>query len=291
MSAHIKEPTVTIIIPAYNEAASLRACLDSCLLQTTMPDEILVIDNNSTDDTYAIAEEYRQKHPKLIKLLKQPKQGLIPTRDFGFDQAKSEVLGRIDADSRLEPEWVAALKDIFKDNTIMAATGPSYFYDSPPSFKKIASDIHRFITHHINERIAGHKMLWGSNMALRKSAWQTIKPHTCSVKDIIEDLDLAIHCAEAGLKMHFDERLMNSISPRRYLSSPKGIYSYLQMWPRTYEIHDRKKSARMARAAVPVVLAGTYVPTNLGLRGYDPVANRFSIKKFIGHVPNKRGNP
>ncbi len=291
MSAQKEEPTVTIIIPAYNEADSIAACLDSCLSQTVMPDEILVVDNNSTDETYAIVKKYQKEHPRLIRLLKQSEQGLIPTRNFGFDQAKSEVLGRIDADSRLEPEWVAALKDIFKDKNIMAATGPSYFYDSPPSFKKIASDIHRFITHQVNERIAGHKMLWGSNMALRKGAWQRIKANTCSTKDIIEDLDLAIHCAEANLKMHFDERLMNSISPRRYLSSPKGIYSYLQMWPRTYEIHDRKKSARMARAAVPVVLAATYVPTNLGLRGYDPETNRFSVKKFVGHVPTKRGNP
>jgi len=291
MGVNNKDITVAIIIPAYNEAEAIGACLESCLRQTVMPDEIIVVDNNSTDKTFTIAERYQKQHPKLIKLFKQPVQGLIPTRNFGFDTAISEVLGRIDADSRLEEGWVAALKEVFKDSEVMAATGPSYFYDSPPAFKKIASNVHRFIAHQINERIAGHKMLWGSNMALRKSAWQKIKPKACDKKDIIEDLDLAIHCAEAGLKMHFDERLMNSVSPRRYLSSPKGIYSYLQMWPRTYEIHGRKKAARLSRAAIPAVLAGTYVPTNLGLRGYDPESNSFSMKKFVGHVPNDRGNP
>ena len=120
---------------------------------------------------------------------------------------------------------------------------------------------------------------------------QKIKAKACNVKDIIEDLDLAIHCDEAGLKMQYDERLLNSVSPRRYLSSVKGIYEYLNMWPNTYAIHGIKKAARMTKAIIPMVILGTYVPTNLGLRGYDPVSKTFSVKKFVKHNATDRGNP
>ncbi len=58
-------------------------------------------------------------------------QGITPTRNRGFDAATGDVIGRIDADSVLEPNWVEEVKNIFSDPGVGAATGPVIYYDMP----------------------------------------------------------------------------------------------------------------------------------------------------------------
>ena len=54
--------TLTIVIPAYNEAANLSSCLDTIASQSIMPGQVIVVDNNSTDQTAEIAERYSFGH-------------------------------------------------------------------------------------------------------------------------------------------------------------------------------------------------------------------------------------
>ncbi|MEC8832244.1 MAG: glycosyltransferase family 2 protein, partial [Bacteroidota bacterium] len=53
---------ISIVIPAHNEAAFLKDCLDSISVQTYLPNEVIVVDDNSSDDTYTIAQNYAQTH-------------------------------------------------------------------------------------------------------------------------------------------------------------------------------------------------------------------------------------
>ncbi len=127
-------PTVSIVIPAYNEQSTIRACVVAAIEQTEPADEILVVDNRSTDATLRILNdlktEFPDRTPRLV-FSQNDEQGLVPTRNFGLDRAMGEVLGRIDADTVLEPTWVHEVRRMFADPTVGAATGPMIYYDMP----------------------------------------------------------------------------------------------------------------------------------------------------------------
>jgi len=110
-------PSVGIVIPAYNEEDSIRACVTAAIGQTVPAAEIIVVDNKSTDGTSAILDELVAQHPEVpLRILRQESaQGIIPTRDMGFDAVTSDIIGRIDADTLLEPDWVENVARVFLD--------------------------------------------------------------------------------------------------------------------------------------------------------------------------------
>ena len=120
------EPRVSIVIPAYNEESVIRQCLIAAVYQSVPAHEIIVVDNMSKDRTASIVTQMQQEYPESpIILLRQDKeQGLIPTRNFGLDNATGDILGRIDADSVVEPDWVEQVQKAFEDLSTSAATGP-----------------------------------------------------------------------------------------------------------------------------------------------------------------------
>src|SRR4051812_35344125 len=123
-------PTVSIVIPAYNEEDTIKACVLAALDQTVAANEIIVVDNRSTDGTATVVRALQAAFPEapIIYFQQNDQQGLIPTRNFGLDHATSEVIGRIDADSVLEPTWVEQVQKAFADPRVAAATGPVVYY-------------------------------------------------------------------------------------------------------------------------------------------------------------------
>ncbi len=97
---------VSIIIPAYNVEAYVGEALDSALAQTYRPIEIIAVDNNSTDGTLGVLQQYQMLHPKLITVLQEPKQGAPAARNLGLKHAKGEWLQFLDADDILLPEKI-----------------------------------------------------------------------------------------------------------------------------------------------------------------------------------------
>ncbi|WP_197359936.1 glycosyltransferase, partial [Streptomyces clavuligerus] len=112
---------------------SIVACVTSVIEQTVPAHEIIVVDNRSTDRTVALVEALQAKHPSAgIRLLHQDdEQGLVPTRNLGLDAATGEIIGRIDADTMLEPTWIATLQRAFDRPEVGGATGPVIYYDLP----------------------------------------------------------------------------------------------------------------------------------------------------------------
>src|SRR5476651_1469584 len=83
-----KTLTLSIVIPVYNEQGYLKACLDSIAAQADLPDEVIVVDNNSTDDTAKIAKSY-----KFVRLLREPRHHQSFAQATGFDAARSDIIG------------------------------------------------------------------------------------------------------------------------------------------------------------------------------------------------------
>lgn len=186
-----KKLTLTIVIPAYNEERYIAACLDSIAALNEKPDEVILVDNNSTDKTLAIAKKY-----KFVKILHEKRQHQSFAQATGFNTATSDILGRIDADSVLPPDWVSKIKNAFEDKNVVAVTGGAEPYDVP--FKWIGFAIfHGYF--YTSSLVAGIQLLWGANCAVKRSAWRKIKNKVLLRPDIFEDYDLAFCLSRIGV--------------------------------------------------------------------------------------------
>ncbi len=225
-----KPLTLSIVIPAYNEERYLKACLDSVARQNRPPAEVIVIDNNSTDKTAQIARDY-----KFVKLIDEPRQGVFFAVRSGFKAARSDILGRIDADTVLPPDWVShALKDMQKPQ-LQATTGPVSYYDMPFAGSNYWFDhLMRKYTFNWSHH---SPFLYGSNMAIRRSCWQKMAPGLCDRPDLHEDIDLAIHMYKAHQKISYSSQLLAKASGRRYNDKATDFIKYMLMYRRTYHSH------------------------------------------------------
>lgn len=259
----MNRPSVSIVIPAYNEESVIRQCLTAAIYQSSPAHEIIVVDNKSTDRTAEIVRSMQLEYPESpIHLVAQnDAQGLIPTRNAGLDYGSGEVLGRIDADSVLEPEWVEQVQKAFLDRTVQAATGPVLYYDMPlRRWGQKADDRMR----QLMLRLARHEyhFLFGSNMALRKSAWEIIRSETCldEKDEMHEDIDLSLHLAEHSLRVQYVPTMVSGMSARRLEDSPRDYSYYVTRFDRTYKAHNIKK---IALKAPMVVFYSVYFPAKI----------------------------
>ncbi|MBI1857264.1 glycosyltransferase family 2 protein [Candidatus Saccharibacteria bacterium] len=226
--------TLSIVIPVYNEEHHLKACLDSIAAQIEQPDEVIVIDNNSVDKTVEIAKGYG-----FVTLLKEPKQGVVFARNRGFDAVTSDIIGRIDADSILPPDWTYYVKHFYAENSHNdeALTGGCYFYNM--RLARFQGWCQAQIAFRFNRFILGHYILFGSNMAIPKTMWSDIRHSLCHDNGVHEDLDLAIHAYKAGYKITYRSGLKVGVKMRRVRSQRDQLWSNLMWWPKTLRRHDR----------------------------------------------------
>src|SRR6476619_3178778 len=112
--------TISAIVCAYNEAHYLPACLFSLLAQTRPPDEILVINNASTDATAAVARAVPG-----VRVIDEPTKGLVVARERGRREASGDTLTFVDADCRAPIWWLERVEQRFASNDrLVGVTGP-----------------------------------------------------------------------------------------------------------------------------------------------------------------------
>jgi glycosyltransferase involved in cell wall biosynthesis len=116
---------VSVIVCAHNEARWLGPCLHSLLTQTRPPDEILVINNASTDETGAVAQQVPH-----VRVVDEPRKGLVVARETGRREASGDIVVYLDADCRAPLTWLERVERRFvRDPELLALSGPYRFYD------------------------------------------------------------------------------------------------------------------------------------------------------------------
>lgn len=210
---------ISVVIPAYNEEKYIKKTLTSVARQTISADEIIVVDNNSTDKTCKIAEKFG------VKVVNEPTQGMIPTRNRGFNEARFDIIARIDADVEVGTDWIKTIKDNFKKRKIDGLSGPvilthpklKIFPESPLPGHLYLESL-RLLT-------KGNRYLQGPNMSLTNDMWQKVKDSvTMDDSKVHEDLDLSLKILKIGGVIGYDKKLTVKESARRLVERPESFF-------------------------------------------------------------------
>lgn len=106
------KPSITVVIPLYNKEREIENTLRSVLAQTRLPDEVLVVDDGSTDRS---AELVRQCNSPLVRLLEQPNAGVSAARNHGIAEARGRYIALLDADDAWEPGFLEAVEALIAE--------------------------------------------------------------------------------------------------------------------------------------------------------------------------------
>ncbi|THG29113.1 glycosyltransferase family 2 protein [Glaciibacter flavus] len=209
-------PTVTVVIPARNDAEHLRRCLRSLAAQTVPPDAVIVVDNGSTDDTGAVALRHG------ARVIVERETGIGAASAAGYHAATTDVIARLDADSTPAPDWVGTIVSAFaRRGDVAAITGPAFFSDGPQRARTPLAALYLGSYFVLTGLALGHVPLFGSNMAFRRSAWLSVSAHVHTHDALAhDDLDLSYHLG-VDQRIRFVPSLRSGISMRP-LSDGKG---------------------------------------------------------------------
>ncbi len=129
-------PSVTVAVPCWNEASTIGGTIES-LMALDYPKEklhIVVVDNNSTDNTQEIAQSFKKKYPENIEVLIETKQGKHHAVNKALELSKSELFGCLDADSFVAPSALANIVGYFEHNKEAMAVTPCIHIRDPRTF-------------------------------------------------------------------------------------------------------------------------------------------------------------
>jgi glycosyltransferase involved in cell wall biosynthesis len=189
---------ISAIVCAYNEAAFLPACLHSLLSQTRPPDEIIVINNASSDGTSAVALAISG-----VRVVDEPAKGLVVARETGRRAAAGDVLAYVDADCRAPLQWLERIEQRFERHAaLVAVTGPYRFYDWDRmgrwlirGYDAILAPPTHLVVHYL---FGAGAILYGGNFAVRREALERIGGFDRTIEFHGEDTNLGRRLTPVG---------------------------------------------------------------------------------------------
>jgi glycosyltransferase involved in cell wall biosynthesis len=110
---------LSVIIPCFNYAAFVGAAIDSVRRSTRQPDEVIVVDDGSTDDSAEIIARYDH-----VRLLRKPNGGMASALNLGIAAATGDVVVFLDADDEMSPERLEWIADAFENPEVCLAWHP-----------------------------------------------------------------------------------------------------------------------------------------------------------------------
>jgi len=210
-------PKVSVIVPAYNEAENIRDCAIAILQSTRLSVdnlEVLIIDDRSTDDTLAIAQNLQQQlnDPRLKILAGQarPANQYWAGKNWACAEAVQVTTGEfllfIDADVRLKPGAIeTAIETVQTEKIDLLTCMPALVCEcfaewlvQPLMFNHLAVC---FDFTAVNDPTTDSAFAAGPFMLFRRSAYEKIGGHASVASEIVEDVELARRIKRAGLKL------------------------------------------------------------------------------------------
>jgi glycosyltransferase involved in cell wall biosynthesis len=195
-NAQIPALAVSLIMTVFNEGDSIRTVLDSFVAQTRQPDEIVIVDGGSTDDTVVLMSEYVDQLP--LRVFGSLGANISEGRNIAISRATGDVIAVTDAGTRLPPDWLAQIVAPFEQNQALQVTS-GFFRAEPHTPFEVAMGA---AVLPLEDEIDPASFLPSSrSVAFRKSAWQAVGGYPEWIdfcEDLIYDINLHTRYAPFG---------------------------------------------------------------------------------------------
>jgi glycosyltransferase involved in cell wall biosynthesis len=193
-------PQLSFVIPAYNEEALIGQCLDSVLKEIArsgVDTEVVVVNNASADRTGEIARSYAG-----VKVVDEPKKGLVNARHAGFVASTAEIVANIDSDTVVPEGWITTVMEAFAaDPKLVGLSGPFIYHDLS-AWNQFLVRIFYGVTwlvyvliHYVLRR---GSVIQGGNFVFTRSAWLKAGGFDRSIAFYGEDTDVAVRLSRVG---------------------------------------------------------------------------------------------
>lgn len=199
----------TLVTTVLNEEKSIHDFLNSLAKQSEFPDEVIIADGGSNDDTQQVIREFRSPFP--IRLVTKTGNRSVG-RNAAIEASKSEIIALTDAGTKLGRDWFKEITSPFSDSNVDAVSG--LFKAEPKTFfENVSSTL--MITDH--DDINPDTWLPSSrSVAFRKSVWEKVGGYP-EAFDHNEDTPFDKAILKAGYKFHFAPKAVVFWRPRRDL--------------------------------------------------------------------------
>lgn len=198
---HTELPTLTMLIPAHNEADVIRRKLDNCTTLDYPTDklEILVIDDGSTDGTPEIVREYADRG---ITLIQQPERGgKMAAVNTGFSRASGDIVVLSDASPSYEAQSLQILARRFIDSTVGVVVGTLAVWDSTSAVAKPAGLYWRYeaALRRWESRTGSTVAVHGNMFAIRRPLFRPLQSGT-----INDEFSIAMEVLRQGYRVVYE---------------------------------------------------------------------------------------
>lgn len=198
MAVSGRNAKVSLYVPAYNAAPFLADCLGGLLSQTRPPDEIMVVDDGSTDATSEVAARF----PGVKVIPHGANRGLAVARNTGVRSASFELVAAIDADCVPHPEWLQRLLEAYFAVPGVSGVGGKllerYQSTAPDRWRAVHLKQHRGDT-----PVLDPGFLWGHSTLFRKEALFNAGLYHERLRTNAEDVEMSEKLQRAGHKLYY----------------------------------------------------------------------------------------
>ncbi|MFW5756285.1 MAG: glycosyltransferase family 2 protein [Tangfeifania sp.] len=196
-------PEVSVILPFYNAESTLLAAIESIVQQTFRDFELLLIDNNSSDKSIAIAQNFTEKDTR-VKLLQERKPGVAHAMNCGLESSRGQFIARMDADDISLPERLEKQVSYLKTNPGIGLAGCDVKYipheNNTAGFQRFVEWVNSF---HLPVEIARNRFVEipvvNPTIMFRREIFE--KWGGCLQGNFPEDYEMQLRYLEAGVKM------------------------------------------------------------------------------------------
>lgn len=205
--------TVSVVIPVRNGAVFLSEAIESAIDQSRPPDEIVVVDDGSTDESAQVAASFDG-----VRVLRRPPEGVAAARNAGVAASGAEIIAFLDADDL----WVADKLEVQVDQfsrrpELDCSFGREELFLAPGASPP------PWVVENGGLSAAGGRAL-ASTLVIRRRAWQRVGPMNAGLAHA-EDTDWLLRGLELGLRVEALDRIL----VRRRLHGANATYDEVQM--------------------------------------------------------------
>ena len=168
-SRPVGDMKVSVILTVLNEGNGLAELLDALLMQTARPDEIVVVDGGSRDDTLKVLNAYAQRD-RRFKIYVEPGVNIARGRNLAIARAEGDVLAITDAGCRPEPGWLRELLLPLQNDPAVGAVGGRFIPVAQGRFEYYCGQLS--VPDLGGESQRG--MFYGRSSAFRRRLWERV---------------------------------------------------------------------------------------------------------------------